>query len=112
MKVTANAQQVAAEILEAFKSGAVPKALALTFLTRHLDSPCSRWSWRNRLIVALRGHADARGFRQWRQVGRHVRSPQVSRTLPSRGTTGLKSRLIRNSGRAFSRSAGALSTRL
>jgi hypothetical protein len=74
MRLTANAQQVAAEILEAFKSGAVPKALAQTFLTRHLDSPCSRWSWRNRLIVALRGHADARGFRQWRQVGRHVRA--------------------------------------
>jgi len=74
VKLTANAQQVAAEILEAFKSGAVPKALAQTFLTRHLDSPCSRWSWRNRLIVALRGHADARGFRQWHQVGRHVRA--------------------------------------
>jgi hypothetical protein len=33
MKLTANAQQVATEILEAFKSGAVPKALAQTFLS-------------------------------------------------------------------------------
>ena len=74
MKVTPNAQKVAAEILEAFQSGAVPKALALTFLTRHLDSPCTRWSRRNRLIAALRGHSDARGFRQWGEVGRHVRA--------------------------------------
>jgi antirestriction protein ArdC len=74
MKLTAKAQEVAAQILDAFKSGAVPKALALTFLARHHDSPCHRWSWRNRLIVALRGHADARGFRQWQDVGRHVRA--------------------------------------
>src|SRR5436309_7624600 len=74
MKLTAKAQEVAAQILDAFQSGAVPKALAVIFLARHHDSPCSRWSWRNRLIVALRGHADARGFRQWQDVGRHVRA--------------------------------------
>ncbi|HEX3528084.1 MAG TPA: hypothetical protein VH988_13555 [Thermoanaerobaculia bacterium] len=74
MRVTPNAQKVAAEILEAFRSGAVPKALAITFLTRHLDSPSTRWSRRNRLIAALRGHSDARGFRQWGEVGRHVRA--------------------------------------
>jgi len=74
MRLTPNAQAVAAEVLEAFRSGAVPKALATTFLTRHLDSPCNRWSRRNRLIAALRGHSDARGFRQWGEVGRHVRA--------------------------------------
>ncbi len=74
MKLTDNAQQVASEILAAFESGAVPKALATTFLARNLQSPCSRWSWRNRLIVGLRGHADARGFRQWQEVGRHIRA--------------------------------------
>ncbi len=74
MRLTPNAQAVAAEILEAFRSGAIPKALAFTFLTRHLNSPCTRWSRRNRFIVALRGHSDARGFRQWGEVGRHVRA--------------------------------------
>jgi len=74
MKLTPKAQEVAAQILDAFKSGAVPKALAVTFLARNHVSPCSRWSWRNRLIVALRGHADARGFRQWQEVGRRVRA--------------------------------------
>jgi hypothetical protein len=74
MKLSDKAQQVAAEILAAFESGAVPQALAITFLARNLDSPCSRWSWRNRLIVALRGHSDARGFRQWQEVGRQVRA--------------------------------------
>lgn len=74
MGLSPKAQQVAADILNAFQSGAVPKALATTFLTRHLDSPCARWSWRNRLLVALHGHSDARGFRQWQEVGRHVRA--------------------------------------
>ncbi|HEV7515794.1 MAG TPA: hypothetical protein VGR07_05800 [Thermoanaerobaculia bacterium] len=74
MKLTDKAQQVAAETLAAFESGAVPKALAITFLAPHLDSPSSRWSWRNRLLIALRGHADARGFRQWQEVGRQVRA--------------------------------------
>ena len=74
MKLTDKAQQVAAEILAAFESGAVPKALAITFLAPNLASPSSRWSWRNRLLIALRGHADARGFRQWQEVGRQVRA--------------------------------------
>jgi antirestriction protein ArdC len=74
MKLTAKAQQVAEEILTAFEKGTVPGALAITFLTRNPNSPCARWSWRNRLLVALQGHADARGFRQWQEVGRHVRA--------------------------------------
>jgi hypothetical protein len=76
MKLTDKAQQVASEILTAFENGTVPQALAITFLARNLESPCSRWSWRNRLLVALRGHADARGFRQWQEVGQHVRAGQ------------------------------------
>src|SRR4051812_15525613 len=44
------------------------------FFRRRDDVPCRRWGWRNQLIVALRGTADARGYRQWRAVGRHVRA--------------------------------------
>ncbi len=74
MKLTAKAQEVAQEILTAFENGTVPAALAVTFLARNPNSPCARWSWRNRFLIALRGHADARGFRQWQEVGRHVRA--------------------------------------
>ena len=36
-------------------------------------SPCTRWGPVNRFLVALAGTSDARGFRQWREVGRAVR---------------------------------------
>lgn len=35
--------------------------------------PCRAWSWSNQLLTALAGFDDARGFRQWQHVGRHVR---------------------------------------
>lgn len=74
MKLYGKAQQVATEILEAFEAGVVPAALACAFV--HLppaDSPMRRWSARNRFIAALWGHRDARGFRQWKEVGRTVK---------------------------------------
>jgi len=67
------AESAAARILEAFQSGNVPKALAPVFVRRKDDVPCRAWSWSNQLLTALAGHSDARGYRQWQQVGRHVR---------------------------------------
>ena len=67
-------QAVAESILQAFKTGRLPKALAQVFLNpTPQDSPTRRWSWRNRLLVALRRERDARGFRQWKKVGRSVK---------------------------------------
>lgn len=70
---TDRVKQVAEQILKAFKTGSVPKSLALVFLFRGLDIPSQKWSWRNQFIAAFHGHSDARGFRQWLAVGRHVR---------------------------------------
>ena len=64
---------VTQQILDAFQSGTLPAALAQVFIHRQGDRPAARWSWRNRLIAALRGHHDARGFRQWQCVGRCVK---------------------------------------
>jgi len=65
---------VASQILAAFEAGTVPAALAQIFIHRNnSDVPSSRWSWRNQLVAALAGHHDARGFRQWQQIGRSVR---------------------------------------
>ena len=36
------------------------------------NSPCRKWSQCNRFLVALSGTGDARGYRQWQGVGRHV----------------------------------------
>lgn len=73
MKLKGKAKQVAQNILDAFQRGDVPKALAQVFIHRTMDCPAASWSWRNRLITALQGHYDARGFRQWLSVGRTVK---------------------------------------
>lgn len=66
---------IAAEVLEAFRAGAIPRAAAQVVLHARSDSdyPARHWSRRNRFLAALRGHTDARGFQQWKEVGRSVR---------------------------------------
>ncbi len=66
------AEQAAQAILAAFQAGNLPKALAPVFIRRRDNVPCRAWSWSNQLLVALCGHSDARGYRQWEAVGRHV----------------------------------------
>lgn len=70
------AEQAAARILDAFRTGNLPKALAPIFIRRGDGVPCRDWSWANQLLVALAGFDDARGFRQWEQAGRHVSKGQ------------------------------------
>ena len=71
------AEESAKRILSVFQSGDVPAALARVFIHRmDTDTPCRKWSWNNQLITALMGFDDARGFRQWEEVGRHVRKGQ------------------------------------
>lgn len=72
------AQEVADTILEAFHEGTLPKALAPVFIHRMDNVPCRSWSWSNQLMVAIHGYADARGYRQWQEVGRHVQKGQKS----------------------------------
>lgn len=73
-KFYGKAETAANEILTAFQNPAqLPAALAPAFIRRNDDVPCRQWSWANQLLVAIHGHADARGYRQWQKVGRHVR---------------------------------------
>jgi hypothetical protein len=66
------AEQAASRILAAFQAGNLPQALAPIFIRRRDNVPCRAWSWSNQLLVALCGHSDARGYRQWEAAGRHV----------------------------------------
>jgi len=59
-------------ILERFASGDIPEAIALASYPV-ADIPSAKWSFFNRTIMFLSGTSDARGFRQWNQVNRHVR---------------------------------------
>ena len=59
-------------ILERFKSGDIPEAIALASYPR-LDIPSGQWSLLNRTLMFLSGTDDARGFRQWEKVNRSVK---------------------------------------
>ena len=74
MKLYGKATEIGAEIVERFKNPAgLPAPLANVFIRRKDNVPCRSWSWSNQLIVAIRGFTEARGYRQWEQVGRHVK---------------------------------------
>ncbi len=70
MKMTDKAQEALDRILAAFESGQVPEAIAKVMLPT-FDVPSKQWSLNNRLLQFLSGTSDARGIRQWREVGRH-----------------------------------------
>lgn len=74
MQFYGKAEEAAKGILDAFENPEnLPAALAQIFVRRNDDLPCSKWSWSNQLLAAIFGGGDARGFRQWEEVGRRVR---------------------------------------
>jgi hypothetical protein len=73
MQYSGKAMDVATQILEAFQSGNLPKALAPIFIRRKDGVPCRSWSWGNQLLCVIYGTADARGIRQWNECGRWVK---------------------------------------
>jgi len=79
MKFYGKAEQVATRIIEAFKTGNVPKALARVFIKR-AGRHCDGYSWTNQLLVALSGWSDAMGYggkdgtSGWLSVGRRVKA--------------------------------------
>jgi antirestriction protein ArdC len=65
-------KEVLNSIVERFQSGDIPEAIAyVTFPIANI--PSTRWSYLNRLFMIFSGTTDARGIRQWNQVGRTVK---------------------------------------
>ena len=71
-KNTDKIQHVLNSIVNAFESGTIPEAIAIASFPIPEDLPSSKWSVRNRTIMALSGTIDARGFNQWKEVNRYV----------------------------------------
>lgn len=73
MQVNEKVSELIDGLLEDFKS---PNSLDR--ITLHLmppdDRPCAKWSWMNRLLVLVRSTEDARGFKQWNDIGRQIKS--------------------------------------
>jgi len=67
------AEQALVEVLGMFESGELPAAIARTTIHRmESDAPSAAWSLGNQILMLRAGTADARGFRQWKAVGRSV----------------------------------------
>ena len=79
-------------IIAAFEKEEIPEAIAYSMFPI-ADIPSSKWSLLNRTIMFLSGTQDARGYRQWQQVGRHVKKgsrafyilvPKISKTVDNK----------------------------
>jgi len=60
-------------IVDLFKEGNIPKALAVATIPPQTGIPSAKWSWSNKLLQFLADTSDARGFRQWQEAGRMVK---------------------------------------
>ncbi len=65
-------KQALQSIIERFENGNIPDVVAYsTFPIPNI--PAAKWSLLNRMLMFISGTSDARGFRQWQEVGRHVK---------------------------------------
>jgi hypothetical protein len=64
-------KQVLQSIVERFENGDIPEVISYsTFPISNI--PAAKWSLLNRMLMFIADTSDARGFRQWQNVGRHV----------------------------------------
>jgi antirestriction protein ArdC len=70
-----HAKDALSRILNMFKSGNLPEAISRTMITPPpgYERPCDKWSLGNKIIMLISGTTDARGYKQWQKVGRHVK---------------------------------------
>ena len=69
-----HAEEALRSVLDLFESGELPEQIAQTVIARQEGtSPMVNWSLGNQLLAIIAGTSDARGYRQWQEVGRHVR---------------------------------------
>jgi len=66
------AKQILSNLVELFKSGEALESITKSVLPAS-NLPSSKWSLTNRLLMMIQGTDDARGFRQWQEVGRYVK---------------------------------------
>ncbi|MBU4501191.1 MAG: antirestriction protein [Nanoarchaeota archaeon] len=60
-------------ILEKFKTGDIPEAIAYSMLPVPDDLPSAKWSLLNRTLMFLSGTHDGRGYKQWNKANRYVK---------------------------------------
>jgi len=61
------------KIVQLFSSTQLPDMCAMAVINAP-EKPSSKWSMGNQFLMILAGTADARGYKQWQEVGRHVKT--------------------------------------
>lgn len=75
--MTASIHDTVSSIIASFERGDIPEAIAYSMFPIS-NIPSAKWSLLNRTLMFLAGTQDARGFRQWKQVGRYVKKGSKS----------------------------------
>lgn len=70
--IGASIHDTVSSIIASFERGDIPEAIAYSMFPI-LNIPSVKWSLLNRTLMFLAATQDARGFRQWEQVGRYVK---------------------------------------
>lgn len=70
-KVT-KAQEILKKVASEFGSTEFTEKMALTYIKAPVG-PSEKWSYMNRLFMFMEGTEDARGYKQWLEVGRNVK---------------------------------------
>ena len=73
MNDSEKAKECLQRIVDLFKAGNIPKALAVATIPPQSDIPSAKWSISNRILQFLADTSDARGFRQWQKADRKVK---------------------------------------
>ena len=101
-------------LLKAFQNQKFPAKIARTFIARDEknDIPSNYWSLGNIALMTMQGTNDARGYNQWKKVGRHVKAgtkaiyilvPKTNQVKTKNAATGEEETTIVTTG--FKRSA-------
>jgi len=92
MNLSTKTRKALDRVVEQFKSGDLSPIAEIARIQRQGEPiPSDRWSLSNRVLAYIQtGDLDCRGFRQWRQVGRHVRQGEHAAYILAPCTVSIK----------------------
>ena len=74
MKLSHNAQNALNKVVEKFESGDLSVVTEVIRIKLPEDRPAARWTLGNQVLAYIQtGSLDCRGYKQWEEVGRHVK---------------------------------------
>ena len=74
MKLSDNAQRSVQRVIELFQRGDLSPITQVARIQLDPTAPAQKWSFSNKVLAYIQaGELDCRGFRQWEEVGRHVK---------------------------------------